>query len=69
MVNRIRQGGPDFAHRPFMPQPGLTDAADQKSEALDHIARALSGIDTHLQQLVHVMKMQNEILGKMLVKR
>jgi hypothetical protein len=46
-----RMGGPKDAIRPFVPGSGVTQVEFQIVEALDHIARALSAIDTNLERL------------------
>ncbi|UVK54928.1 hypothetical protein DBIPINDM_001408 [Mesorhizobium sp. AR02] len=63
----IRRGGPEKAVRPFAPGMGTDDPEFQKVEALDHIARALSGIDHNIEALAHHAKLQNDLLSKILV--
>ncbi len=52
MPRRDRVGGPEGATRPFVPTQRNGDAQDDIAEALDHIARALSAIDHHLEILI-----------------
>lgn len=55
---RIRQAGPDGALRPFKPTPAASTEPQQKLDALEHIARALSGIDHNLEALANSTKKQ-----------
>ena len=49
---RIRTGGPDGSKRPFTPTLGQNTPEEQIADAVDHIARAMAGIDHHLEVLV-----------------
>jgi hypothetical protein len=66
MTTRIRVGGPAETVRPFIPNIGATDIEEQKTEALEHIARALSAIDHNLELVAKNSKEQTELLGRML---
>ena len=66
MTTRIRVGGPAETVRPFIPNIGATDIEEQKTEALEHIARALSAIDHNLELVAINSKEQTELLGRML---
>lgn len=64
MTERTRIGGPAEAVRPFIPESGVTDIEEQKTEALEHIARALSAIDHNLELVAQNSKEQTELLGR-----
>lgn len=59
---RIRPSGPVASVRPFEPQEEAPNSRmqqqtdDKISEALDHIARSLAGIDHNLETLVGVLR-------------
>jgi len=63
----IRIGGPTGSIRPFVPAIGVTDVEEQKVDALDHIARALSAIDHNLEMIATNSKQQTEMLGRIVV--
>lgn len=64
MTARTRTGGPAETVRPFIPDTGVTDIEVQKTEALEHIARALSAIDHNLELVAQNSKEQTELLGR-----
>lgn len=64
MTVRTRIGGPAETIRPFIPDTGLTDIEEQKTEALEHIARALAAIDHNLEVVAQNSKEQTELLGR-----
>ncbi|WGJ16089.1 hypothetical protein QEV83_07555 [Methylocapsa sp. D3K7] len=64
MTARTRIGGPAETVRPFIPDTGVTDIEEQKTEALEHIARALSAIDHNLELVAQNSKEQTELLGR-----
>ena len=64
MTTRIRTGGPDAALRPFVPDMGAIDIEEQKADALEHIARALSAIDQNLELIAANSKQQTELMGR-----
>jgi hypothetical protein len=65
MTARIRIGGPNGTLRPFTPDIGAIDIEEQKADALDHIARALSAIDHNLESIVTNSKEQTELLSRL----
>ena len=64
MTEKTRIGGPAETVRPFIPDTGVTDLEEQKTEALEHIARALSAIDHNLELVAQNSKEQTELLGR-----
>jgi hypothetical protein len=65
MTTRIRAGGPSETVRPFTPDIGAIDVEEQKTDALEHIARALSAIDHNLELIAKNSKEQTELLGRL----
>ena len=66
MTARLRTGGPDKTLRPFAPDRGAVDIEEQKADALEHIARALSAIDHNLESIATNTKEQTELLSRLL---
>jgi hypothetical protein len=64
MTTRTRIGGPAETVRPFLPDTGMIDIEEQKTDALEHIARALSAIDHNLELIAKNSKEQTELLGR-----
>jgi hypothetical protein len=64
MTARNRTGGPNGALRPFAPDTGAIDIEAQKADALEHIARALSAIDSNLESIAANSKEQTELLSR-----
>jgi hypothetical protein len=65
MTARNRTGGPNGTLRPFAPDTGAIDVEEQKTDALEHIARALSAIDHNLELIAQNSKEQTELLGRL----
>ncbi len=65
MTARNRTGGPNETIRPFKPDIGAIDMEEQKADALDHIARALSAIDHNLESIATNSKEQTELLTRL----
>ena len=63
-MKRIRIGSPQGVTRPFVPNIGVFDVEDEKADALDHIARALSAIDHNLEMIATNSKQQTDLLGQ-----
>lgn len=62
MTSRKRPHPLEGTLRPYRPDPTVTNPQEQAVEALDHIAQALSAMDTNLQVLTKNVK---EIAKKM----
>jgi hypothetical protein len=66
-MKRIRIASPEGTVRPFVPNLGVFDVEDEKADALDHIARALSTIDHNLEMIAANSKQQTDLLGRIVV--
>jgi hypothetical protein len=66
-MKRIRIASPQGIVRPFVPNQNVFDVEDEKADALDHIARALSAIDHNLEMIATNSKQQTELLGRIVV--
>jgi hypothetical protein len=66
-MKRIRIGSTQGTVRPFVPNVGVFDVEDEKADALDHIARALSAIDHNLELMATNSKQQTDLLGRIVV--
>jgi hypothetical protein len=64
---RVRIASPQGIARPFAPSLGATDVEEQKADALDHIARALSAIDHNLEVMATNSKQQTDLLDRIVV--
>jgi hypothetical protein len=63
-MKRIRTASTQGTARPFVPNLGVFDVEDEKADALDHIARALSAIDHNLEVIATNSKQQTDLLGR-----
>ena len=61
---RSRHGNKGDLPRPYKPDFFLEETADQIAEALDHIARAMSAIDHHVEVLAANAQRQTELLSE-----
>jgi hypothetical protein len=66
-MKRTRIGSTQGTVRPFVPNIGVFDVEDEKADALDHIARALSAIDHNLEVMATNSKQQTDLLGRIVV--
>jgi hypothetical protein len=61
---RNRHGNQGDLPRPYKPDFFLEKTADQIAEALDHVARAMSAIDHHVEVLAINAQRQTELLSE-----